>query len=266
MNKTIIILLLASLSLGGLRAQIAWPDGKKAAVVLTYDDGLKSQLDIVIPQLEAKNFRGTFFLYAEVVKDCDVPDWREAGKRGHELGNHSLFHPCLSETVDPPSSSLCRSLECYSVKDILREIGMMNTFLYAIDGKKDHAYAYPCGQSVAGGEDYSAPLLKSGMIRYCRGGGGRQVITDAAKLDPAHIPAFPALTGCKAEELIGYVQKAIDQQGLGIIVFHGVGGDYLTVDAAEHQKLVDFLAAHSNEIWVGTFTEVLDYVSAQAKK
>ena len=53
MNKTIIILLLGCLSLGGLRAQIAWPDGKKAAVVLTYDDGLRSQLDNVIPQLEA---------------------------------------------------------------------------------------------------------------------------------------------------------------------------------------------------------------------
>ena len=46
-----------------MQAQISWPDGKKAAIVLTYDDGLKSQRDIVMPQLEAKNFRGTFFLY-----------------------------------------------------------------------------------------------------------------------------------------------------------------------------------------------------------
>lgn len=266
MNKTVLILLLVCLSVCAAQAQISWPDGKKAAIVLTYDDGLKSQRDIVMPQLEAKGFRGTFFLYGQVVKDSDVPEWREAARRGHELGNHSLFHPCLAGTVETSSSSLCRSLECYSVKDMLTEIGMMNSFLYAIDGKKEHAYAYPCGQSVAGGEDYSRPLLDSGLVKYCRGAAGRHVVEDAKTLNFALIPTLPALTGCKADDLIKYVQDALDKHGLGIIVFHGVGGDYLTVDAAEHQKLVDFLAAHSDEIWVGTFSDVLDYVAEQAKK
>lgn len=266
MEKTILILLLVSLLQSGLWAQIPWPDGKKAAIVLTYDDGLKSHRDIVMPQLEAKGFRGTFFLYGQVVKDTDVPEWREAAKRGHELGNHSLFHPCLAGTVEPSSASLCRSLECYSVKDMLTEIAMMNSFLYAIDGKKEHAYAYPCGQSFAGGEDYSQPLLASGLVKYCRGAAGRHVVEDVKTLNLALIPTLPAKTGCKADELVKYVQDALDKNGLGIIVFHGVGGDYLTVDAAEHQELVDFLAAHSNEIWVGTFSEVLDYVAAQVKK
>lgn len=250
----------------GMQAQISWPNGKKAAIVLTYDDGLKSQRDIVMPQLEAKNFRGTFFLYGQVVKDSDVPEWREASRRGHELGNHSLYHPCLAGTVEVSSSSLCRSLECYSVKDMLTEIGMMNSFLYAIDGKKEHAYAYPCGQSVAGGEDYSQPLFGSGLAKYCRGASDRHVSEDAETLNRAQVPAYPAKAGCKADELICYVQDVLDKQALGVIVFHGVGGDYLTVDAAEHQKLVDFLATHSDEIWVGTFSEVLDYVAAQAEK
>lgn len=52
-----------------LQAQISWPAGKKAAVILTYDDGLRSQRDIVMPQLEAKGFRGTFF-----------PLWRGRGR------------------------------------------------------------------------------------------------------------------------------------------------------------------------------------------
>lgn len=266
MDKMILILLLVSLLQSGLWAQIPWPDGKKAAIVLTYDDGLKSHRDIVMPQLEAKGFRGTFFLYGQVVRDTEVPEWREAAKRGHELGNHSLFHPCLAGTVEPSSASLCRSLECYSVKDMLTEIAMMNSFLYAIDGKKERAYAYPCGQCVAGGEDYSQPLLASGLAKYCRGAAGRHVVEDLKTLNFALIPTLPAKTGCKAGELIQYVQDALEKNGLGILVFHGVGGDYLTVDAAEHQKLVDFLASHSDEIWVGTFSEVLDYVAAQVKK
>lgn len=142
----------------------------------------------------------------------------------------------------------------------------MNSFLYAIDGKKEHAYAYPCGQCVAGGKDYSRPLLDSGLVKYCRGAAGRHVVTDAKTLNFALIPTLPAKEGCKADDLIRYVRDTLEKHGLGIIVFHGVGGDYLTVDAAEHQKLVDFLAAHSDVIWVTTFSEALDYVAAQTKK
>lgn len=71
------------------------------------------------------------------------------------------------------------------------------------------------------------------------------------------------MTGCKAEAMIDYVKQAIDKGGFAVIVFHGVGGDYLTVDAAEHQKLIDYLAAHDKELWVGTFSEVLGYLRQQ---
>ena len=169
MKNISIIFLLFSLIVHDTHARIHWPEGKKAAVILTYDDGLKSQLQIVIPQLEEHNFRGTFFLYGQVVKEEDIPEWRKASQRGHELGNHSMFHPCLSQTTGQTAEP-CRSLECYSVKDMLIEIGMMNNFLYAIDGKKEHAYAYPCSQCIAGGEDYSKPLLASGLSRFARGG------------------------------------------------------------------------------------------------
>lgn len=42
-------------------AQFKWPEGKLAAVVLTYDDALSSQLDVAIPQLDSAGFKGTFF-------------------------------------------------------------------------------------------------------------------------------------------------------------------------------------------------------------
>ena len=42
-----------------------WPNGARAAVSLTYDDGLNSQLDCALPQLEAAGFRATFFLVQE---------------------------------------------------------------------------------------------------------------------------------------------------------------------------------------------------------
>ena len=37
-------------------AQFKWPDGKKAAVVFTYDDGLDCHLDVAVPQLDEFGF------------------------------------------------------------------------------------------------------------------------------------------------------------------------------------------------------------------
>jgi len=51
MRKWIFIALVCGGALPA-NAQIAWPEGKSAAIVLSYDDGLRSQLDIAIPQLD----------------------------------------------------------------------------------------------------------------------------------------------------------------------------------------------------------------------
>lgn len=263
MNNIFVFILIILGITPDIHSQIQWPEGKKAAVILTYDDGLKSHFDVVMPQLEVHNFRGTFFLYGQIVKEEDIPKWRAASLKGHELGNHSLFHPCLSQTTEQ-SAGPCHYLECYTVKDMLIEIEMMNNFLYAIDGKKEHAYAYPCAQCTAGGEDYSKPLLASGLTRFARGG-TRGIITNHDSMNHAMIPTFPSHTGITAKSLIAYVEEAIEKEGLAIIVFHGVGGDYLTVEANEHKKLVEYLASHQ-EIWVGTFSDILQYVTKENHK
>src|ERR671932_697519 len=65
-----------------------WPNGAKAAVVLTYDDALDSQLDHAVPVLDAAGFKATFFLAG--VKLADVLRWRAVAAEGHELANHTI--------------------------------------------------------------------------------------------------------------------------------------------------------------------------------
>ena len=70
-------------------------NGKKCAVVLTYDDALNVHLDKVIPALDAFKFKGTFYLVgSSPVVSKRLNEWRAAAKKGHELGNHTLNHPC----------------------------------------------------------------------------------------------------------------------------------------------------------------------------
>lgn len=246
----------------GLKAQIQWPEGKKAAVVLTYDDNLPSHHEVVMPQLEEKGFRGTFFLYGRVMKAEHIAGWREASKRGHELGNHSLFHPCETDVTEDP---LCRSLKCYSMKEILIEVQMMKSLLYAIDGKDNYAYAFPCGHTKSAEGDYSKPLIESGLASYGRAAGISGIASNADSLNLAFVPTISTRAGWSGEKLISYVDQALEKNGLLVFIFHGVGGDYMKVEAEDHQQLVDYLSKRS-DIWVGTFSEVMDHVSSLKKK
>src|SRR5262245_27011020 len=107
-----------------------WPKGKLAAIVLTYDDAMVSQLDNAVPQLASAGFKGTFFLAGGMAPDY-MRRWRDVQRAGHELGNHSVFHPCPKAILpDRPHYYT----EDYDVPRMLIEIAVMNSVLYGIDG------------------------------------------------------------------------------------------------------------------------------------
>jgi len=232
-----------------------WPDGRGAAIALTYDDAKSSQLDVAIPQLDAAGLKGTFFLTADNMSQQDVSRWRAVAAEGHELGNHSLFHPCAggASKLLPQYKN-----EDYSIKSMLNEIRVMNVFLFAIDGQSLHSYAAPCGQTRVGGEDYSEALRESGLVRSMRVGG--QGIFDPRSVDLFHVPSkgFHDVTGA---DLIAFVEQVRRTGGAGVMKFHGVGGNYLVTSAEAHKTLVDYLVEHQRDIWIAPFGELMDYVA-----
>jgi peptidoglycan-N-acetylglucosamine deacetylase len=265
-NRTAVTLVaaVALLSVAALAQQRPrWPYGKKAAIVLTYDDSLRSQLDIAIPQLDEAGLKGTFFLNGTFAPE-DVNRWRTVAMDGHELGNHSVFHPCPAAAF--PSEAQFHT-ENYSLPGMLREIAAMNTLLFAIDGEKARSYGVPCSQSVVGGKDYIEALRASGLIRFVRTGGeGDGVITDLSKLDPFRVPSRMFSTQHTAADLIAFADSIRKSGGMGVYMFHGVGGDYLNVSVEAHHALVIYLKQHADDIWVGTFQEVMDYVKGSATR
>jgi len=240
-----------------------WPDGKKAAIVLTYDDGLDSHLDVAIPQLDKFGFKGTFFLYG-YLPEKRFAAWKEVNDKGHELGNHSLFHPCLGNGSKGKSARFAS--EDYDVPSIIREIGVMNKLLFAISGKVPTSYAYPCGETVVGGIDYADSLRTSGLVRFARAVGNNPVVTNFNDFDFMKVPCFAAPAGSDTGVLIGFAEDVLKRQGLGVYIFHGVGGDYLSMGANEHLALLKFLFKHRDEIWVTTFSEAMEYIQNKTTK
>lgn len=238
-----------------------WPHHKKAVIVLTYDDALLSQLNNAVPQLEKAGFKATFFLTSDVDYST-IPRWRALAKKGFELGNHTLYHPC-SSTEDVPVTS-----EHYTPYQMIREIEIMNWMLFAIDGKTERTYAYPCAETtVGGGKEYVDTLRRYKLVRYARiGGDTGSVIIDFNHLDPLGVPSFGLEDGTSADVLIDYVKSVQARGGMGIIMFHGIGGDYITTSAIVHQQLLDYLKTNRNDIWVTTFREAMDYAYKNKNK
>lgn len=250
----IVLAIVVALNLQG-QSQIEWPAGKKSVIILTYDDALASHLNIAIPQLDSANLKGTFFLN-RLASQEHVNRWREAAENNHEIGNHSLFHPCLSSKFEADKHY---QAESYSTKNLLDEIATMNNLLFAIDNKNTRTYAYPCGETSIGGNSYIDSLRNYG-IKYARGVGNSPIMTNFKDLDVYEVPCMGFPDDVPAEDLINFVKEVQRKNGMAVLIFHGVGGDYLQVSADAHSKLIEYLK-DTEEIWVTTFEEGLDYVT-----
>ncbi|NID10535.1 polysaccharide deacetylase family protein [Fibrivirga algicola] len=254
-------LLTISLSLfsGLLFAQNpAWQD-KKCAVALTYDDGLQVHLDNVVPALDSLGFKGTFYLSGSFPGvTARVADWKKAATHGHELANHTLFHPCTGgpgrEWVKPD-----RDLSAYTVPRIVDEIRMTNTFLEALDGKKQRTFAYPCGDRTIGGTYYFNQV--KGDFVAARGTASE--MRQPTAVDLANVGAY-GINGQTGEQMIALVKQAMATNSVLVFLFHGVGGEHnLNVALPEHRKLLQFLKQHENEIWIAPFIDVAQSVKVK---
>jgi peptidoglycan/xylan/chitin deacetylase (PgdA/CDA1 family) len=260
-HAAFIVILLAVFT-APAHAQFGWPGGKRAALALTYDDALHSQLEVAIPQLDAAGLKGTFFLDANITQQ-DMLRWRKVAASGHELGNHSAFHPCPRAMLpDRPQYFT----ENYNAQRMLDEIGVMNLVLFGIDGASTRTYSVPCSQMRVGDTDYTDALRKSGLVKYARTGGDayKSVVTNLATLDLFQVPSWGPVDKPDGDALVAYADRVRMSKGLGVLQFHGTGGDYLEVTADAHQQLVDWLRNHP-EVWVAPFREVMDYVSAHTR-
>jgi sialate O-acetylesterase len=227
------------------------------AVVLTYDDALNVHLDKVIPALDSLGLKGTFYIpgnAATIYKRMD--EWRAASNKGHELGNHTLFHPCAGS---PPGREWVNpdyDLDHYSIARIMDEIRVNNTLLKAIDGKDSRTFAYTCGEMNAGNGSFYDLIKKE----FVAARGVKAGFETLGNTDLYNINAF-TVNGQTGEELINLVKKDMESKTLLVFLFHGVGGEHsINVELGEHQKLLDFLKAHEKEIWVAPLVEISKFM------
>ena len=238
----------------------AWPDGRKAAVSLAYDDALDSQLDIAIPQLDRYGFKGSFYLQlSREPVHARMDEWRAAAARGHELGNHTLFHQCSGSMPDRAWVESHRDLDHTSAAQMKDQVLLANTLLKALDGRERRTMTVPCGDVQARDGSY-LPLVADAFVAIKLG--QRAVVPDMDTLDLHAVPVEAPVDATGAQ-LIARVEEAARRGTMVNFTFHGVGGDYLAVSSQAHDTLLRYLADHRDEYWVDTFLNLADYIQRQ---
>lgn len=122
-----------------------WPEGKKMALSFTFDDARLSQIDTGIPLLDKYGVKATFYISpGSMLERSDK--WRMAVNNGHDIGNHSLYHPC-SGNFD---WSRNRALEEYTLQKMMTELDSASRLIKETLGIQPLSFAYPCGQTFIG--------------------------------------------------------------------------------------------------------------------
>jgi len=242
------------------RAQATGPwHGKQCAVVLTYDDAIDVDLDNVVPALDSAGLRGTFYLIgSSPVVARRLGEWRRAAQRGHELGNHALFHPCDGSLPGRGFVTPDNDLSKYTVSRAVAEVRANNTLLTAIDGKTARTFAYPCGDRQIGGVYFYEQLRPD----FVAARGVTAGLQTATQVDLTNIDSY-MINGQPGQYLIDLVKQARQSHTLLVFLFHGVGGGHgLNVSLAAHRQLLRYLQANEKDVWVAPMVEVAAQVKA----
>jgi hypothetical protein len=238
---------------------VQWPQGRRAAVSLSYDDGLPLHPQVVGPLLEKYGFRGTFYtpLNSDLMQS-PLP-WRKLAARGHELGNHTVFHPCRN-TGGRYSSWLDEELDLtyYDEERWVDEITTANSALALVDGKNERTFGNTCFDNLIGPEHAPIKIESLAAPHFIAARGentDRPVdLTNLNLYNLGTVWADQRSFGDLAPDL----EQAIETGGWVIYTFHGVGHGTHNhfIAESEHNRLLAFLQANQSRIWTAPVIEV----------
>lgn len=242
-----------------------FPDHRGAAVSLTYDDGLPEHLDHAIPDLETLGLRGTFYVPTQMspIWNSRADEWRSLAARGHEIGNHTRYHPCSikHEWIKPNFS-----LEAYNLGRIERELLDASADLDEITGPQVRSYAYTCCEDFVGPERTSFRPMVARLFPAARAG-GRDELADPRGCDLNWVPSWAVSINDRRSDLIAFIDRAIEQQAWAVLMFHGVGGGHgLNCRREVHREICLHIADRKKDIYCDTFVNVATVIRKAVNK
>lgn len=261
MKKIFLSLFIFSSLPGFSQGTSPW-NGKKSAVVITYDDAIDQHLDNTIPILDSLGLKATFYVTAfSQSMQTRLKDWKKIATKGHELGNHTLFHPCIGgkgrEWVKQEYD-----LNNYTVKRMVDETRMTNLFLHALDGKSKRTFAFTCGDMKIADSNFINAMKND----FVAARAVRNQMRKINEIDLYNIDCY-MVNNHSFEQMKEWVDKSVQSNSLLVILFHGVGGgNALDVTLSAHRQLLQYLKKNEKDIWIAPMVQVAEFIKDNKPK
>jgi len=257
MNKhlNLFAFLLISPLLAFSQSQFPWPEGKQMAISLTWDDGRSSQVEVGTPILDQYGIKATFYVVPSAV-ERSLDGWKQAVANGHEIGNHSMTHPCSGNFLWARE----KALEEMDLVDMDEQLDDANVRIKEILGVEPTEFAYPCGQTFVGRGVETQSYVPVVAKKFVSG----RTWLDEAPNDPSYCD-LAQLTGVEMDgksfkEILEYIEVA-RKDGLWLVLAgHDIGKKgRQTTEVKMLNKLFKYLE-NQPEIWVAPVGEISKYV------
>jgi len=244
------------------QSKFAWPEGRQVAVSLSFDDARASQVTRGLDIFARHKARVTFYVNPRSM-ERQLAGWQRAAKEGHEIGNHSLTHPCSGNFAFARS----RALEEWTVARFGEDLDEGKRLIESMLGVKVTTFAYPCGSKFVGRGAETQSTVPVVARRYLAGRGFR----DEAANDPAFVDLAQVLgvesDGMSFAQLKAAVDRARAGNGWLVLAGHEIGepGNQ-TTQAAALEELLRYAADPANGVWLETVERVARYVQEKSPR
>lgn len=212
----------------------AWKDDRKAPLVLMFDDSMPSHVKTVLPELSKRKLVGTFYVnpgsgHFKASKDVWEKDFTAAGM---VLANHTFTHKGARDVAN------CED-EITQCNDVLNAIAVTAT------GAKPTLISFGQPGVPKGAWNVTDAELKT--------------LLDKHQLVKRQNVLFAQIHLMDAQAMIARVEKALATGKPDAVAFHGVGGEWLSIDVPAFLALLDFIEEKRAELWVADPISILKY-------
>lgn len=246
----------------GTKAGFSWPDGKKAALSLTFDDARQSQVTQGTALLDKHQVKATFYVVPESMKPV-LDGWKEAVINGHEIGNHSQYHPCTGNF----DWKRDHALEDYTLAQMRNELNTANKQIEDLLGVTAVSYAYTCGQKFVGRGTNTKSYIPVVAELFTSGRGFLDEVANApGYLDLAQLTGIES-DGKDFQDIKPFLDKAQENGNWIVLAGHEMAedGDQTTRNSML-EELIAYAQNPANGLWLTTVAEVSEYVRTYNQK
>lgn len=241
------------------KGSFVWPKGYGAAVSLSFDDARLTQADVGLPLLDRLGVKATFYVSIWQMQQR-LEAWKKAVASGHEIGNHSVYHPCSGNFC----WSRAHALEDYTLEQMEAELLEANRQIEQLLGVRPRTFAYPCGQTYVGrGQNTRSyvPIVAKHFLA------GRGYLAESAN-DPAYCDLAQLMTRgidtLSFDAVKPWLESTIEQGHWLNLAGHEIGGNHPQTTRIDTLEAI-IAYCRQNHVWLDTVVAVGEYVgNAQA--